>query len=334
VDAILYEKILDPGSYEASQELSQKQHLYEFEFVASEPLPDDFIYQLVDKSMFKNFRVKSVSMKNLGIKRVEHETFGVKCCQNTLESIDLSGNKLVRFDSNQLINLKRLERIDLSNNNLQFGDANFEHNRNLRVINLSGNQLQYLPYRLFEKLTELESIDLSNNQLQSVQACTFNRVQLSPISRQYNPTRVSLLNNPLDCDCGIFYMSRHLNMVLNLTCSKPEVYAGRRFDQLKQEDPSFRCQYARMEKNCNVKENLIEIIVIIVLACLAGLFFTISLACLCKNVAGQNNMKKLKKEIENNKKPKIIRPKPVYVNSTTGVLPNSNSNSDKEKLLA
>lgn len=334
VDAILYEKILDPGSYEASQELSQKQHLYDFEFVATEPLPDEFIYQIVDKSMFKNFRVKSVSMKNLGIKNVEYDTFNVKCCQNTLESIDLSGNKLVRFDSNQLTNLKRLERIDLSNNSLQFGDGNFKHNKNLRIINLSGNQLQYLPFRLFDKLTELESIDLSNNHLHSIDACTFNRIQVSPISRKNSPAKVSFLNNPLNCDCEIFYMNRHLNMFLNMTCSRPEVYAGKRFDQLGQEDPSFRCQYKKMEKNCNIKENLAEIIVIVVLASLLGLFFSITLACLCKNVAEQNSLQKLKKEIEHNKKPKIVRPKPVYVDSTTGVLTNNNLNSDKEKLLA
>ena len=284
--------------------------------------------------MFRNFRVRSVTMKNLGIKHIEYDTFGIKCCQNTLESLDLSNNKLTRFDSNQLVNLKRLERLDLSNNNLQFSDANFANNKNLRAINLSGNQLQYLPFRLFDKLTELESVDLSNNHLQTVDSCTFNRIQMSPISRQYNPARVSMLNNPLECECDLFYLSRHLNMVLNLTCATPQVYANKRFDQLKNEDPSFRCQYKLMEKSCNPSNNLIEIVVIIVLACLTGFFFSIAFCCLCKNMGEQSSMKKLKKEMENNKKPRLVRPKPVYVDSKTGVLQNSNSYSDKEKLLA
>jgi len=106
-----------------------------------------------------------------------------------------------------------LERIDLSNNNLQVSDGNFKYNKNLRIINLSGNQIQYLPNRIFDHLNELESIDLSNNFLHSIDACAFNRIQVSPIRRRLSPAKVSLFNNPLECDCDIFYLSRHLNFI-------------------------------------------------------------------------------------------------------------------------
>ena len=216
MDVILYEKILEFQSIEPqlSDEYNQtKEHIYDLEFILTNTPSSDIIYQNEDESIFKNFHIKSVSMKSLGIKYIDNSPFGIKCCQNTLESIDFSGNKLTRFDSNQLVNLKYLERIDLSNNNLQVSDGNFKYNKNMRIINLSGNQIQYLQNRIFDHLNELESIDLSNNFLHSIDACAFNRIQVSPIRRRLSPAKVSLFNNPLECDCDIFYLSRHLNFI-------------------------------------------------------------------------------------------------------------------------
>lgn len=295
-------------------------------------MPNETVYTIVDKNMFRNFRVKSISLKGLGITKIDYDTFNERCCSNTLETLDLSGNKLARLDSTLLSNLKRLERIDLSNNQLQFGDRNFEFNKNLRIIDLSNNHLQYLPARLFYNLHELEFVDLSNNYLTTIDSCTFNKIQTSVISRQYSPTSVYLSNNPINCNCDLFYLNRYLNLNINLTCSQPDEYANRKFIDLKLEDPSSRCQYTRMEKECNKSNNIIEIVVIIVLACLAGIFLCISICCLCKNMSESTSVQKLKDELEQIKKPKVFRPKPNYVNSGTGASV-SNNCSDKKKLL-
>ena len=252
-----------------------KENIYDLEFFLTAEPSKDIIYQNVDASIFKKFLLKSVSMKNLGLKKIEANTFGLKCCQNTLESINLSGNKLSRFDSYHLVNLKYLERIDLSNNNIQVSDGNFKYSRNLRVINLSGNQIQYLPYKIFDQLNELEFIDLSNNSLHNIDACTFNRIQVNLIKIQNSPARVSLFNNPLECDCDLFYLNRHLNLILNLTCSRPNVYTGKRFEDLKQEDLSFRCQYKKMETNCSGLFSSISF------KCIVVIILTFSGECLC-----------------------------------------------------
>lgn len=303
--------------------------MYDFEFFANEALPNELIYSKVDKNMFRNFRVKSISIRNLGINHVDYDSFGVKCCSNTLEKIDFTGNRLSRLDSTHLYDLKRLEVLNLANNQLQFGERNFEYNKNLRVLNISGNNLQYLPAQIFYNLHELEIIDLSNNNLNKIEACVFNNIQTNPISRQFSPSRLYLLNNPIDCDCEIFYLNRHINIELNLTCSLPDVYRDRKFSSLKREDPSIRCQYLKMEKKCHSKSNLIELITILVLASLAVFFLLVSICCMCKNFADTANLKKLKKELENATKPKIVRPKPIYVDANTGVL----RDSDRDKLL-
>jgi Leucine-rich repeat (LRR) protein len=285
--------------------------------------------------MFRNFKLSSLSIRGLDIKRIDYDTFHTKCCANTLETLDLSNNKLMRLDSSLLLNLKRLVKIDFSNNNLQFSDKNFEFNKNLKVINLSNNKLQYLPSRIFYNLNELELIDLSDNHLTSIDSCTFNNIQTNPIKRQFAPTQLSLTNNPIDCNCDIFYLNRYLNIKVNATCNKPREYFGRQYSQLKQEDPSLRCQYVRMAKQCSVKDNLVEIIVIILLACLAFLFCSISICCFCKNAADQEKFKKFKNDFEDKQKPKRFRPKPVYIDISTGILPKSKQQQqDTEKLLS
>ena len=67
MDVILYEKILEFQSIEPqlSDEYNQtKEHIYDLEFILTNTPSSDIIYQNVDESIFKNFHIKSVSMKS------------------------------------------------------------------------------------------------------------------------------------------------------------------------------------------------------------------------------------------------------------------------------
>ena len=67
--------------------------------------------------MFENFIVRSLSFAGLNIERIDKNTFSKKCCGETLETLNLSKNRLrLLFKPEILEHLKRLERLDLSYN--------------------------------------------------------------------------------------------------------------------------------------------------------------------------------------------------------------------------
>jgi len=222
--------------------------IYDFEFTATTSLPDNTVYQQIYSRMFENFNIRRLSFAGLNISKIDKNTFSKRCCSESLESLNLSSNHLqLLFDPELLVNLKRLERIDLSNNKgIQFKHLHFKANKNLRYIDLSQNELQSLPDDLFYDLHEVESINLSNNQLHFIDACMFNQIQ----SNIYRTANLNLLSNPIDCDCDVFHLSRYANLKLNLTCQTPSVYRNRTLNQLREEDPSKRCEYSKMERKC------------------------------------------------------------------------------------
>ncbi len=94
----------------------------------------------------------------IGIVSIENGAFNTKLNENSLESIDLSKNHLVRLDAEVLAGLKRLRRLNLAYNHLSFSEKNFENNDKLQSIDLSNNNIQYLPSHLFSGLNDLESV--------------------------------------------------------------------------------------------------------------------------------------------------------------------------------
>jgi Leucine-rich repeat (LRR) protein len=183
---------------------------------------DDVRFQVVSKKLFQNMKLKSLSLRNLGLRTIEVDAFDKDCCQQYLESLDLTGNYLRRLDEKLLSNLNALERLVLANNQLAFGERNFQANKRLRHVDLSGNSLQYLTPNLFYGLNRLESIELSRNNLHSIEACVFDIIDSNSVAARYNPPTIYLNENPIECDCDLFYLNRHRNYKLNLTCSTPE----------------------------------------------------------------------------------------------------------------
>ncbi|CAF0939321.1 unnamed protein product [Brachionus calyciflorus] len=242
-------------------------HQFDFYLPFSDPK-----YVTLKKDLFKNFRVQSLSMKSLNLAKIEENAFEKESFKHIV-FMDLSSNKLQKINTNIFKNLEVLEKLNLSNNKIALTENNFQHLKSLKSLDLSGNQLQYIHPNVFNSLNRLEYLDLSNNNLEKVDACTLSKINTNPITLRFVPPIILMNNNPIDCDCNIFYLNRVLKYRLNLTCSTPKYYKGKEFIDLKNEDPSSTCKY-----------KTIIIFGLLICAC----------CCCCKNISKSNRILELK----------------------------------------
>jgi len=268
----------DPARFKLDEAKKNSLRLfYEFEFTTAVK-SNDPTFQRVAKIHFTNFNVKSLSMKNLGLTSIDQDTFTKENFGSEFHTLDLSNNNLKRLDKKTLENLSGLNKLFLANNRLSLSENNFENNQKLEVIDLSNNQLQYLTSHVFDNLNRVERVNLNNNDLRSVDACIFANIHRNKLTRKN--TVINLNNNPIECDCALFYLNRFKNYQLNLTCSEPPFYQGRAFDDLFREEPAYKCKYEEMDSKCNDSSHALTYLVLfIVFASLFAFFFLI--ACVC-----------------------------------------------------
>lgn len=284
-------------------------------------MSNELIYQKLTKQLFINLVIRKLSFVSLNIKTIEIDTFTEECCGSTLESLDLSDNKLNRLDRKVFQNLKRLEILNLAKNRLQFSDKYFEFNPNLKKMNFSSNDLQYLPPNLFYNLNEVEEIDFSNNHLSAIHSCIFSQLQLKEITRKYHTTKIKLNKNPIECDCDVFYLSRFANFKLNLTCHTPKVYANRTLASLYREDPSERCNYPRMSESCHpIRLHFkLELHWIVVIALVIALLLAILMFCCCRAARQYAEIESLKERANQLEKKNTRKTKQFFHSNSTDI---------------
>lgn len=89
-----------------------------------------------------------------------------RVCGSTLQSLDLSANKMVSLPSAMLSALVRLTHLNIARNSMSFlADRAFEGLISLRVVDLSANRLTSLPPELFAETKQLQEIYLKNNSI-------------------------------------------------------------------------------------------------------------------------------------------------------------------------
>ncbi len=81
---------------------------------------------------------------------------------DTLETLDLSENKIQSLKDDAFVNLENLVELDLSFNELTYLPTSLGKLTKLKKLNLSGNNLGVLP-KEFENLVSLESLELEGN---------------------------------------------------------------------------------------------------------------------------------------------------------------------------
>ncbi len=246
-------------------------------------------------NLFEKFKIRKLNFSDLEIKTVHAGAFK-NCCEQTLEYLDLSKNKLKRIDYQVLSNLKVLNKLNLnSNSDLQLSNENFKENMYLEYIGLASNNLEYLPEKIFKNLNHLQNIDLSNNSLKNLDACTFFPMYSDLKSKK---VFVNVTKNYVECNCDVFFLENAANIKLDLTCSgEPNYYNGKHIDELKKEDPNNNeCFYNDIKFNCKSKyenaSNLLrnyEIfkILVIVFSCLLFISCLCSM-CLCCHIRKVN----------------------------------------------
>jgi len=167
----------------------------------------------------------------------------------------------------------------------------------------------------------LFKVNLDANNLRSIDACVFDLVQTSKLSRKLFPTKIQLTQNPINCDCDLFYLSRHRGYNVQANCASPVFYVDRSFTSLDKEDPSKRCDYKSMEKACQNKgASDLLVCAVIVLAVLFVFFCLSCLVCCCKYMSAKDRAEQLQMKLD------MVRSPPSKAANF--------SSSDKEKLLA
>ena len=155
---------------------------------------------------------------------------------------------------------------------------------------------------------------MSNNELRAIDSCTFANIQLNELSIKYAPPTLNLNNNAIECDCDLFYLNRWRHYKLELTCASPDYYAGRRFVDLKREDPSARCNYAAMSDSCQMSDiSQRDFVLIVIFALLTTLFLLISACCLCRNMALKRRIRKAELEAIKGDETKFSTLRKMYV---------------------
>jgi len=97
-----------------------------------------------------------------------------------LVQLDLRNNQIATIHDRSFLNVKKLEILDLSCNNLtlDFNRDLFSCLYHLSYLNLSNNQIERIDDRLFSKLFNLIILDLSYNQLKVISNYSFKNVNL------------------------------------------------------------------------------------------------------------------------------------------------------------
>ena len=322
----------DPERIDKNPEASNEiENIYNIEFSLSKNISDDEKYKHVGSGTFDHFNIQKFVLKNLSLNSLDENAFDSKHFGVYLETLDLSNNNLKRLDIKTLSNLERLEKLYLANNKIRLTANNFEYNDFLSIIDLSNNDIQYIQSNVFSNLNEIKKLDLSSNSIKTINSCQFKNLQTNPIASKYSPATIDLSNNPIDCNCDLFYLSRHLNYKISANCNQPSDYKNRLFADLKKEDPSETCDYKKMHDSCETSSfTSLSLTLVIVFVVLTFVFCLITCCCCCQTVAQGGKVKKLNQQLkesqENNSSSKAPK---MYIDINSY----GNNAGDKEKLL-
>lgn len=187
----------------------------------------------------------------------------------TLRSLHLDNNRLLELGPDDLRGLVNLQHFIINNNQLRnihnkafedmapaLEDLDLSYNNlvslpwdsvqqmiNLHQLSLDHNLLAFIPDGTFTDMEKLARLDLTSNRLQKLPPDPiFARAQdLMLLTTPYAPQLfLSLVGNPLHCNCEMLWL-RRLERDDDLeTCASPSALKGRYFWNVKEEE--FVCQ--------------------------------------------------------------------------------------------
>lgn len=134
--------------------------------------------------------------------------------------------------------MTKLRVLDLSFNNLEDITSEPEAFRlpvNVSEVYLSNNQLEHLPWRHLRNVTQLNVLDVSGNRLKEFDQ-NLTELMVGNVTTVYN------VGNPLQCDCFLRPLKRHMDRTLDLSnnykdlqCTGPPYLEGKFLFQLSED---------------------------------------------------------------------------------------------------
>ena len=168
--------------------------------------------------------------------------------ESTLEMLSLKDMGLIQFPSKLLRNLKAVEWVNLSDNDIEVLHDDmfkgFQTTKQLQV-NLERNNINHIAKHALRGTTiKLRKLQLSENQLHSLDFLN----QCPPVF-QYKwtdlPPQVHVKDNPLNCVCDLLKLANQDNVGVTGTCAQPPPYHGMTLDasrlQSYEETGEFKC---------------------------------------------------------------------------------------------
>ena len=173
--------------------------------------------------------LNTLSLGGNTIKNINrHELFsGV---EDVLENVELNSMKIHSFPSKTLMNLKRLQRIDLSNNTITTLPGNmfkgFQTQLKLQVLLGRNNMTSISPHLFRESHIRLCRLNLIDNQLTTldfIDVCS-PVYECEHTDDIYIHPSILLAQNPLRCECGIINHLRPDALHIVGTCDQSTIY--------------------------------------------------------------------------------------------------------------
>lgn len=132
--------------------------------------------------------------------------------------VNLTHNEISLVRPGAFQKLKRLTRLDLSHNRIEYFDF-FNSNMMLEFLDLSWNRIKEIGDKQLSQLTRLKALMLDSNDIVDL---TEDKWKGVPDSLKL----IGLTSNPINCDCSIRWINStfHINVVIEGTCSTPEDY--------------------------------------------------------------------------------------------------------------
>lgn len=126
-------------------------------------------------SWFRNMKIlRYLSLDENSLKDIPDED-AFRGLEETLRTLELSGNHLHSVPAKALLRLRHLEALDLSRNRIRrLHKRQLNASQSLRSLNLSDNRISKISRRAFHGLTSIETIDLRNNRSEACLPAPYN----------------------------------------------------------------------------------------------------------------------------------------------------------------
>ena len=216
-------------------------------------LIDNFVIRDITPDHFRWFKdLKNLTVVNSRVNSVDQHSF---TDLKYLELVDLSHNHLIDIPEKIFEQQASLTDLSLAGNLIEhLPEGLLANTTKLNSLILRNNRLRLLPPTLFDQLTQLEHLDLSHNELTYILPRTFNFISVIRfIDLNDNLlvtlhedlfdgnnvtllTRLSVANNPLECNCGMKWLREavleripHVELVnaSAVICNNPRIYHGK-----------------------------------------------------------------------------------------------------------